>query len=636
LRHDRHAIKLAAMKSILFALLALLALLACSAAAIGQSLPRPLSGHPGNIFIAGEAVKIALPAQEPFRWQLFDYDGKVVCEGPVANGVAELGELPVGYYELRRGDARVTTVGVVAPLAAATPADSPISIDVGMAWFFKDEAHQRATASLCNLAGINWVRDRLSWGTMEPQRGRFAGHNIYDDTAKVQTEMGLKILQVDHHSPPWANLDGRRMPLDLRDAYNFYREMAKRWKGQVLAIEPWNEADIKVFGGHTGCEMASMQKASYLGLKAGNPDVVACENVFAIDRHETLDDFGANEVGPYFDTYNLHHYVGVERYPAYYAAHRAVSAGKPMWVSECNVTVQWSGDEKLKEPSDADLRVRARRVARIFAASLFEGSVNTFYFILPHYVEGKLQYGLLHEDLTPRPAYMALAAVGRLLAGAKPMGRWRAEDSDVRGFMFRARPDGEEKAVLVAWNIKGECDQKLDAPVERVFDNLGRESKSSWVGQLHLSASPVFAVMPLAASRNVTLDPPPQTPEHKSGEASPIVLQALIDPATIDLKRSAYALPPDRAHELPIYVYNFSDAAVEGSLLVSAPRNWTIQIPRQVRVEPNGRTEVKLKLSQRPPSGELGVLRLVGAFGSSKPVLSFRLVDSRPTTEPAK
>ena len=38
---------------------------------------------------------------------------------------------------------------------------------------------------------------------------------------------------------------------------------------------------IDVFGGHTGCEIASLQKASYLGLKAGNPNVIVCEAVFA-------------------------------------------------------------------------------------------------------------------------------------------------------------------------------------------------------------------------------------------------------------------------------------------------------------------------------------------------------------------
>src|SRR5207244_8480938 len=168
-----------------------------------------------------------------------------------------------------------------------------------------------------------------------------------------------------------------QFPTDLRDVFRFYRAMAGRWAWQVRAYEPWNEADIKVFGGQMGSEMATLQKVAYLAIK-GNQSLIACQNVFAIDRAATLEDFNANEAWPYFDTYNLHHYVDIDRYPGWYAHHRAVSAGRPIWVSECNIPLKWSGDAKAKELSDADLRVQAERVAKIFAASLHEGSVNTF------------------------------------------------------------------------------------------------------------------------------------------------------------------------------------------------------------------------------------------------------------------
>ena len=88
---------------------------------------------------------------------------------------------------------------------------------------------------------------------------------------RIQHESGLKILQVNHISPPWAAKDPTHFPDDLRDVYNFYRGLAKRWNGLADAIEPWNEPDLDIFGGHTGCEIASFQKAAFLGLKAGDP-----------------------------------------------------------------------------------------------------------------------------------------------------------------------------------------------------------------------------------------------------------------------------------------------------------------------------------------------------------------------------
>src|SRR2546430_11105371 len=50
--------------------------------------------------------------------------------------------------------------------------------------------------------------------------------------------------------------------------------------------------------------------------------------------------------------------------------------------------------------------------------------------MLPHYIEGQTQFGILHEDLTPRPAFVALAAVGRLLCDARPLGTWESDDQD--------------------------------------------------------------------------------------------------------------------------------------------------------------------------------------------------------------
>ena len=55
----------------------------------------------------------------------------------------------------------------------------------------------------------------------------------------------------------------------------------------------------------------------------------------ALEKHPelatlTLLDLNENAAWPYFDTFNLHHYDGFDRYPRLYADFRAVSAGKPL------------------------------------------------------------------------------------------------------------------------------------------------------------------------------------------------------------------------------------------------------------------------------------------------------------------
>lgn len=620
------------------ALSGLLLSLLAFAAENQRPIPKPLPDHPGNTFLAGEDVVIPMlqaaagetPAVQ--TWRLTDYEGKTVSEGTATDGKAALGKLPVGYYELRRvvdgaPQAKRVTVGVLAPLEAPTPLTSPIGIDTASAWFYPSGPRQEGAASLCALAGINWVRDRLAWREMEPKKGEFAPKNKYDETARKQAEAGLQVLQVHHDSPAWASPNGKRYPLDLRDAYNFQKEMARRWKGQVLAFEPWNEADIDVFGGHTGAEMAALQKASYFGLKAGNPDVIACLNVFATPNAAILADLNDNQAWPYFDIFNLHHYCGTDGYPGVYAAFRAVSAGKPMWVSEFNAPVHWSGDKNEQEPSDADLRVQAERVAQVYTSSLHEGPAVAFYFILGHYVEGQTQFGIIHKDLTPRPAFLAAAAVGRLLAGAKPLGRLKDVPGNARAFAFRARPGGKERDVLVAWTTGGEAALNLPVAPAALCDHLGRTCETAGTS-LKLTRAPLFACFEPDALKQAQRDAPPQAPPLQPDKPSPVVLQALWPKEKVALNQSAYRISSQKAESIPVYAYNFGSGKAAGKLTVAAPEGWKCELTGEVALEPGERKELALTVDcQAGASALVEKVRISGDFGAAgEAVLSLRLM----------
>jgi hypothetical protein len=459
---------------------------------------------------------------------------------------------------------------------------------------------------------------------MEPARGQFAASNRYDSSARIQSAAGLRVLQVDHISPAWANPVTKRFPLDLRDAYNFWREMARRWRGQVAAFEPWNEADIEQFGGHTGSEMASLQKAAYLGLKAGNPNVVACLNVFAIHRAATLRDLHENEAWPYFDTFNLHHYEPFENYPKLYADFRAVSAARPLWVTECSRPVKWSGDEKTKEPTAADLRVQAERVAKTYALAIHEGAQAVFYFLLPHYVEGQTQFGIVRPDLTPRPAFLALAAAGRLLADARPAGQWRSTNADVQAYLFEARPDGHRRKVLVLWSTGAGATVELPVKPESACDHLGREIRLLGAG-LSVASAPVFVVLPRSAK--LALTAPPKAPPVLASQVSRVVFQVLVPRERTDLERSAYRVEAGKPATLPVFAYNFSTRKVRGTLRVQTPEPCQAAFPTEIELAPGERRELELKLrfdGQPVPGAD--AIRLSGDFGKAgRPVMSLRL-----------
>jgi hypothetical protein len=600
-----------------------------------RGLPKPLPDHPGNIFLEGEDVTVAIPSGKGGRWQLHDYENEIVRKGTNVNSKVTLGKLPVGYYELRNEDSGNTatsriTIGVLSPLTAPTPLTSPIGADVAMAQLIPG-VQQRAIANLCALAGMNWVRDRFWWRELEPEKGRFVKNSVADDPAKIQSGASLQVLQVHCDTPTWAGQNPKRFPTDLRDAYQFMKTAAARWHGKVLAFEPWNEADTPNFGGHIGTELAAYQKACYLGLKAGNPDAIVCQNVFASPHPNVLADFNANSPGPYFDTFNFHHYCPADEYSAVYTVFRAASAGKPLWVTEFNLPVTWSGNDKDQEPSDANLRVQAERVAQLFASALYQDPAVALYFLLSNYSEGQVQYGVLHGDLTPRPAFLALAAVGRLLADAKSLGRLRSGDA-LRAFAFRARPDGEEREVIVAWTTSDSANVELPVKPLAIFDHLGRP-QTNIAGSVQLSPAPSFVICKKDSLSAIPMQPPPAKPPLKPGKPSSVVLQVLVPESKTDMNLSAYASSSAKPESISLFAYNFGREKVAGDLVCETPVGWSVNILSRIELRPNERKELTAIVDTRggttTPSDRI---RIRGDFGlGGESVVSFRLA-ARPFT----
>jgi len=484
--------------------------------AIVRAVPEPAAEHPGNVFVVGEDVRVPVPAplrEKARRWRAVDDRGKTVNEGPVADAAAPvaLGRLGVGWYRVEFSDADGgqvgwTTAAVLAKLAEPVPQDSPVCADSATAWFARryrpnDAQHQEIFARLAALAGVNWIRDRMSWGELETAQGQFAAETIYDTAATLQAKHGLKVLQVFHGTPHWATdkaLDGerpgKRFPRDLRVLYGFCKAMAERTKGRVLAWEPWNEANIDGFGGHTIDEMCTLQKAAWLGFKAGDPGVVVCWNCYA-GSGEALHTQGVleNEAWPYFETYNVHSYSRPAQYLGQHRGALTAACGRPLWLTECGIHVPWKTPAPWGDLSPEDERRQAEFIAPSYASSLFAGVNRHFFFILGNYMENQVQFGLLRHDHTPRPGYVALAAVGRLLAATRCLGRVPLTEANV--VAFRARPDDKERDVLVAWAEKeAEWSPPAGLKVEAAYDYFGRAVE---IGPtLKLRPAAMFFVLP--------------------------------------------------------------------------------------------------------------------------------------------
>ncbi|HSV99869.1 MAG TPA: hypothetical protein VLI39_06835 [Sedimentisphaerales bacterium] len=646
-------------------LLGVVVLLGSEAIAVERSdsmMQRELAG----VFLEGQVVRVAVPAEvvsTAAPWRVVDDRAALVRSGTLtpSGSSVELGALGIGWYRVEflgpSGETLAwTTAAVLARLAAPISEDSPICLDSATAWFARDDRDkQDRLALLASLAGTPWVRDRLRWRDMQPTGPReFAGpETTYDTSAGIQTARGLKVLQVFHDTPKWAVAEGDttgRYAGDLRDVYRFCKAMAMRFRGTVHAWEPWNEGNVATFGGHTTDEMCSYQKAAYLGFKAGDPNVLVCWNVStAVPTRLHTSLVLQNETWPYFDTYNTHTYDWPDSYERLWKPVHDAACGRPIWVTESDRGIAYATPEPWCDLSrEGEIR-KAEFMAQSYVSSLFAGADRHFHFILGHYCEGgKIQFGLLRLDETPRPSYVALAAVGRFLDGARCLGRWDLDGKpDTHVYAFRAKPDGKACDVLVAWAEKpGDWDQrgktvvdwKLPAElrVEGAYDYLGRSLNAETPGQLR--STPVFVLLREGDAGRLPLVVP-QRSAWRSGKPNQIVLQLHMPRSTsVNIEQIPWAsdiehkVQPDMEIDLPLYAYNFSESAVRGRIVVEhAPIGWRLAPSAwDVALEPMGRQRLDCRFlmpeRQAEKSSDTWII-LRGDFGTeAKPVLAFRLI----------
>jgi hypothetical protein len=368
------------------------------------------------------------------------------------------------------------------------------------------------------------------------------------------------------------------------------------------------------------------------------------ENQLAI-RHERQDELGASARRQSEHTYDPPHTYLENWEPA-----REAACGRPLWITESDRGIKHATGGPWFDLSPLDERLKAEFMAQSYASSLFAGAARHFHFILGNYQESwnGVQFGLLRLDLTPRPAYVALAAVGRLLAGARCLGRFPppAGEPDAHVIAFRASPDGRERDVLVAWAEKpvewpekGKTTAAWSLPegvvVEEVFDYLGRPRGRDVPDRLR--SAPTFVCLRAGDAEKLPLEPPPRPHPRREGVPSPIVLQLdFPDGAAEAFSERPWSHGFERTFKgeevgLCVFAYNFGGGPARGRIAVEsipegwalAPASWEVEIPPMERV----RCEARLRVSAaaRGAFPESWV-KLRGEFaGAGRPVLAFRL-----------
>lgn len=335
----------------------------------------------------------------------------------------------------------LSALAVGSPGGRAAAADrNPLQVGVQFKGMWSDYTDAQRAVVLDRLveAGVDEVRIDVSWAMLQPDGPDSYdpwGVDFVDRVLAMAHSRGLAPLVTLWMSPEWANggRGDRALPLDPQDYARAAGWAAGRWAGTVSSWEVWNEANSDDFmRGADPAAYAGLLRAAYPAIHAGNP---AATVVFAgtmyVDTDWIAQAYAAGVQGS-FDAMAVHPYMGVaDQAPEtpddgtqwtldhVRALHELMTANgdgdKDIWFTEMG----WSSHANAPGAANWNLGVSEQVQAQLAVRALrhiqasYPYVTHAFWYTEHDRDDSHLQdnhYGLLRQDLSPKPVYHALAA----------------------------------------------------------------------------------------------------------------------------------------------------------------------------------------------------------------------------------
>jgi len=187
------------------------------------------------------------------------------------------------------------------------------------------------------------VRERFSWGEVSRTPDSL-DWGKYQTVADAYHAEGVRVYQIFHDSPWWTREQGRESlnVADLREFYRVTKAAAEHFSETIQAWEVWNEPDISFFP-DLADRFAGIQKACYLGLKAGNPEAPVLQGSFCRGLCRFDEALYEQGTAPYYDVFNWHIYNTPESYAGALDSYRGLLSRygvepRPIWLTEAGIS----------------------------------------------------------------------------------------------------------------------------------------------------------------------------------------------------------------------------------------------------------------------------------------------------------
>ncbi len=334
-------------------------------------------------------------------------------------------------------------------------------------------------AALAQAAGVKWTREEFQWRRIEPRQGEF-DFSFYDRMVDIAGSHGISVYGLLAY---WSGWTEPYTETGIDDFCAWARVVVRRYKDRIKHWEVYNEPNIFFWSGPRELYPVLLERC-YAAIKEEDPEarVLGCSTA-GIDHGFIR---MCVDAGAPFDILTIHPYrpwLDEASFMEELRGASEVAGGRSVWITEMGWPTYIGATTE---------REQAELIARTYLSAVASGACGNICWYNfrndgndPHYNEHN--FGVLRNDLSPKPAYRALRTVCTTFGSGKPRPAQRLSDR-VHGVLG----DGS----LALWTRKGPADVVVRVMTEAKLTNLMGDVLETWDAGDHTvrltGPSPVF------------------------------------------------------------------------------------------------------------------------------------------------
>jgi hypothetical protein len=481
---------------------------------------------------------------------------------PVENGEAKLSlQLPAGFYELAF-QSTGQRFGVVAIDPHRGGVDKFFALDAALSWLETRPEVRNDLVALLKRSGIGLVRERLSWGAVNPQPDQWdwETNRQFDTLRREYARQDIQVLELFHAAPAWTKVNAANpYPQRLPEVQRSWQTIAKRWQANWAGLEVWNEPDIESGGELPADQYLPVVKTINYAFQENRVRSGVGGGVFGYFNPAYIGSAVKNGLLDQVDFVSFHTYAKAPALEQIIQDYRNALAVKgqapvPLWLTESGQPWK-SGPERPSTEEDA---ASALDIAMKAVEARACGIARYFGFVYPYYIEGPRNFGMMGREVTPLRSMSAYVQATAALSGTHYAG-----DLDLPSVQ-RARVFARgDSAVVVLYAEKAAPGATIawSAPVQRLEGIDGRVLNRLADGSIPLPDGLTYVYVPLKAlagslrrqTRAAQLAATAKSARAVRPAASAVVLQPLM-PVTIQPTKRGYKFATAQGTAFPFRV----------------------------------------------------------------------------------